>query len=338
MDGVSILTQDVISPGESFDYKYTVPDAGTYWYQAHYLSIEQVSRGLFGALIVDENTPPDVDHDIIAMTFDALLATDGRFDPVYHQAHYATGGRLGNYRRLFMWDATIQTGQRVRLRLINPSVDRVFVLNIDGLDGAVVALDGMPLAATRSMAALTLAPGQRADVIADVTGNITVSDIGDGPAVVLGEMGATQGSARRSSPIQLLPEPEIPALGRVSQSATIVMQGGAAGSDHAGYGTWALNDVTGLGRTPLLTANQGDTVQITLVNNTAFDHGMHLHGMHFWETGPAGNPTVLRDTTLVRAGQSRDILCVLDNPGSWLLHCHMLSHSADGMATWIRVN
>ncbi|MEP5451137.1 multicopper oxidase domain-containing protein, partial [Roseibium sp.] len=32
MDGVSGLTQDVVQPEETFDYDFTVPDAGTYWY------------------------------------------------------------------------------------------------------------------------------------------------------------------------------------------------------------------------------------------------------------------------------------------------------------------
>ncbi|MEE2816485.1 MAG: multicopper oxidase domain-containing protein, partial [Pseudomonadota bacterium] len=44
-----------------------------------------------------------------------------------------------------------------------------------------------------------------------------------------------------------------------------------------------------------------------------------------------------RDTTLVNPGESRDILCVFDNPGKWMLHCHMLSHQASGMMSWVEV-
>jgi FtsP/CotA-like multicopper oxidase with cupredoxin domain len=36
-------------------------------------------------------------------------------------------------------------------------------------------------------------------------------------------------------------------------------------------------------------------------------------------------------------GQARNIACRFTNRGRWLLHCHMLSHQADGMATWIDV-
>jgi FtsP/CotA-like multicopper oxidase with cupredoxin domain len=28
---------------------------------------------------------------------------------------------------------------------------------------------------------------------------------------------------------------------------------------------------------------------------------------------------------------------VADNPGKWMLHCHMLEHQAAGMMTWINV-
>ena len=52
MDGVSGLTQDAVQPGATFDYDFTVPDAGTYWYHAHNRSFEQVAWGLYGALIV----------------------------------------------------------------------------------------------------------------------------------------------------------------------------------------------------------------------------------------------------------------------------------------------
>jgi len=64
---------------------------------------------------------------------------------------------------------------------------------------------------------------------------------------------------------------------------------------------------------------------------------MHLHGMHFHEVGPDGALGDLRDTTLLAAGEARDIAFVADNPGDWLLHCHMLGHAASGMQTWLRV-
>ena len=57
MDGVPGLTQPPIKPGESFAYEFTPPDAGTFWYHPHANSLEQLGRGLAGALIVEEREP-----------------------------------------------------------------------------------------------------------------------------------------------------------------------------------------------------------------------------------------------------------------------------------------
>src|ERR1044071_3581696 len=57
MDGVIGLPQPPIGPGESFDYRFTPPDAGTFWYRASARSIED--RALYGLLIVDETEPVD---------------------------------------------------------------------------------------------------------------------------------------------------------------------------------------------------------------------------------------------------------------------------------------
>src|SRR3546814_15939843 len=62
MDGVPHLTQRPISPGETFLYEFEAPDAGTFWYHPQQRSFEQVGRGLYGALIVEERQPIEVDH------------------------------------------------------------------------------------------------------------------------------------------------------------------------------------------------------------------------------------------------------------------------------------
>jgi FtsP/CotA-like multicopper oxidase with cupredoxin domain len=64
MDGVPHLTQRPIAPGETFVYTFNAPDAGTYWYHPHQRSFEQVGRGLYGPLIVEEREPLQVDRDL----------------------------------------------------------------------------------------------------------------------------------------------------------------------------------------------------------------------------------------------------------------------------------
>ena len=78
-------------------------------------------------------------------------------------------------------------------------------------------------------------------------------------------------------------------------------------------------------------------MRLEIRNDTAFPHAMHLHGMHFRKVIGEGALGPLRDTLLSRAGETQEIAFVADNPGDWLLHCHMLSHAAAGMSTCLRV-
>ncbi|MBM1312133.1 multicopper oxidase family protein [Sulfitobacter mediterraneus] len=335
MDGVNVLTQDVIPPDVSNDYRFPVPDAGTFWYHSHYLSYDQVSRGLFGPLIIDEQQPPDVDHDITVQLFDMLTDDSGVYDEDTGAEQFTSAGRIGNVMTAIVSRETVQRGDRVRLRLINPSIDRVYSLRINGIEGMIVALDGMPLEQPRPFEDIILAPGQRCDVLGDVSDEITFAD--DDAGRTLGRIAVHRQRQRRTTAIPTLPPNPMPQPKGREVKARLVIQGGAGGGKHGGFGTWALNDVSGLPREPLLNGRRGTTARISLRNDTGYDHVMHLHGHHFWELSENGEPGDYRDGTLVRAGEGRDILCVLDNPGNWMFHCHMLSHQADGMATWLRV-
>ena len=345
MDGVPGLTQDIVAPGTDFAYRLRAPDAGTFWYHSHNRSWEQVARGLYGPLIVTEDTPPDVDHDLTVMIDDWRLTEAGTladgYDNMHDQAHQ---GRLGNFARaLISPETAVRRGDRLRLRLINVATDRVFPIDLSGLDGRIVALDGMPLSTPRAMADLVLAPAQRVDIIADVVAADRVGflfptregayDLGALP--VRGE-----NATRRAAAIPALPPNEVATPDPdAALSLTLTMEGGAMSprmmSGNAGI--WAFNGQSGMPDAPFHRFTRGQTARIRLVNDTRFAHGIHLHGHHFHEVDTAGGLGDFRDTTLVEPGQTRQIVCVFDNPGKWLLHCHMLGHQAAGMKTWVEV-
>ena len=177
MDGVPGLTQDIVETNGDFHYNFRAPDAGTYWYHSHNRSWEQVARGLYGALIVEEALPPDVDHDFIVMIDDWRVTEDGTladsFDDMHDQAHQ---GRLGNYARALIEPRKpVQNGDRVRLRLINVATDRIFPVEIEGVKGKVVAKDGMPLRTPEDALTVILAPAQRVDLIATLPPQIRLT-------------------------------------------------------------------------------------------------------------------------------------------------------------------
>jgi FtsP/CotA-like multicopper oxidase with cupredoxin domain len=347
MDGVPGMTQPLVEPGSAFTYRFRAPDAGTYWYHSHNRSSEQVARGLYGPLIVEETTPPDVDHDLIVMIDDWRLSEDGvlfgDFENLHDQAH---SGRLGNFARALVEPETpVKRGDRVRLRLINVATDRIFPVEIAGIDGKIVALDGMPLNAPQDIAELVLAPAQRVDILADIAAEDRISFVFPtrGGPYELGEIPvAGENTTRSPTPIPALPANRIatPDLNDPVR-LTLTMEGGAMSQRMRqglmSEGIWAFNGQSGMTDTPLHRFERGQTAVIRMVNDTRFPHGIHLHGHHFHELDPDGAPGALRDTSLVNPGQSQDIACVFDNPGKWLMHCHMLGHQAAGMKTWVEV-
>ena len=339
MDGVPGLTQPVVEDGAEFRYRFAAPDAGTFWYHSHNRSWEQVERGLYGALIVEEPDPPAVDHDITVLIDDWRLEETGALIEGFGNRHdFAHAGRLGNYARAIASVTHVRRGDRVRLRLINAATARVFPLEISGVTGRIVALDGMPLAAPREIGQIVLAPAQRIDIIADVSDTVRLDfPTRQGPYELgrIDMQGDNPAPAR--GPIAPLPAARVAPPAAPAQRLTLRMEGGAMGGRHAGDDIWAFNGISGMADAPFARFTRGETAEIALVNDTAFPHGIHLHGHHFFELDAGGAPGDLRDTTLVAPGETRSILCGFDNPGKWLLHCHMLGHQAAGMKTWVEV-
>ncbi len=339
MDGVPMLTQELINPSDTKTYSFIPPDEGTYWYHSHYISHEQVARGMMGALIVEDETPPDVDHDITVLMSDWRMQEDGSLSDEFTDMHsVAHGGYMGNFARAFLSKDEVKIGDRVRLRLINAATNRIFPIAISGVTGSIVAFDGMALPTPRDMTDLVLAPAQRADVIVDVTGPVGFNMLTRDGSYRLADL-AVNGTNpdRRAGPIMALSQPAVPTPAEPTQHLTLTMMGGAMGGRHDGDNIWAFNNVSDLQADPFGSFQRGETVRITLANDTSFPHGIHLHGHHFYEVGENGDVGDLRDTTLVNANESLDIICVFDNPGRWMLHCHMLSHAVGGMRTWVNV-
>jgi len=77
MDGVPGVTFPGIRPGETFTYKYSVPQSGTYWYHSH--SGLQEQEGLYGPLIIDPHH-----HDPVAYDREyVLVLSDWSFESPY---------------------------------------------------------------------------------------------------------------------------------------------------------------------------------------------------------------------------------------------------------------
>ena len=350
MDGVPDMTQDLVHRGEWFDYDFTCPDAGTYWYHTHNKSWEQLSRGLYGPLIVLDDTPPPVDRDIIVIVDDWRLNQQGQIVADWQSVHdMSHNGRLGNTAAALFRDTmssqapqSLRKNERVRFRIINPATDRIFTLRLTGATYKVVAYDGMALPRPESRILLPLSPAQRIDIIADITGDIfSVDFVYNKQILQLGSLPVIGKTAPKTTAIPALAAHNLPAPDiKYGTRHTMILDGGAMSRRAMGAmmrstdSIWALNDISAVTDTPMFRFKQGETGRIRMVNKSRFDHVMHIHGHH---SQYQPKPTQYYDSVFVGANKTVTTATVFDNPGKWLVHCHMLGHQVSGMKSWIQV-
>jgi FtsP/CotA-like multicopper oxidase with cupredoxin domain len=103
---------------------------------------------------------------------------------------------------------------------------------------------------------------------------------------------------------------------------------------------WLLRDLS-TGRTNMdieWRFKVGELVKLRFVNDRAalhaMHHPMHIHGQRFVVVSTNGVPNafpVWKDTVLLPAGFTVDVLMEVTNPGKWMLHCHVAEHIETGM-------
>ena len=173
MDGVPGLTQKPIEKNQSFIYEFKLPDAGTYWYHPHFNSAEQIGRGLYGALIVEETEPIRVDRELVLILDDWRLDDDFQIINNFSNRHDKShAGRIGNTITVNGREnprLKVHSGERLRLRLINAANARTFVLDFASLHTNIIAIDGQPVTPHQPDDGLVvLAAAMRMDLIVDM--------------------------------------------------------------------------------------------------------------------------------------------------------------------------
>lgn len=366
MDGVPHVTQPPVEPGETFEYDFHLPDAGTYWYHSHLNGPEQVARGLSGALIVEEREPYPADRELLWVLDDWRMTGEDaiREDFVdFHDVSHA--GRIGNTVTVngrLPNAEPVRPGERLRLRLINAANARVFSLSFGDLPAYVIALDGQPLPPHEPQGGrVVIGPGMRADVVLDCVGEAgRIVDVRDdfyaGLDFTLMRL-TLQGEAIRDAPPGMPPAlPDNPVPEPVLKEAIshgVDFGGGMMGRTGMGQlmrmmrdgMAWTVNGAPvratqGHTHPPLFTLRRAQTCRIVFLNDTAWHHPIHLHGHHFrvlTRNGKAEPHQPFHDTVFMYPGDVVETAFVADNPGDWMFHCHIQEHQAGGMMGLFRV-
>ncbi len=148
MDGVPFLSQPPIMPGETFVYRFTPPDAGTFWYHPHVNSVVQLGKGLVGAIIVEEAEPVLFEEEHTLLLKHWHLDQQGQWKQLMiprYSARMGTPGEWGTVNGKHEPVYSLRENATTRLRIANVDNTLTYPIAIKGAEAWVVAIDGNPI-------------------------------------------------------------------------------------------------------------------------------------------------------------------------------------------------
>ena len=344
MDGTDAV-QKPVAPGEVFEYRFVLPDAGTFWYHSHANETVQMERGMYGSLIVEDPTDPVFDGEKVLMIDDMKLNSEnaftkpGWFVPRIVERH---DGREGDTLLINGKENSvieIAAGQTERWRFINSSSARYFALHLGGKEFKIIGTDGGLLEHPRTVTEVLITPGERVDIAAgpfEEGETILLESLRYSRSTFLRpkrQQFATVKVGKQKASIAYLPETlrTIEPLARQDAATTrkVRLSVGPSltdGMDFLVNGDVHVNDKP---------VKVGE-LQIWEVSNTSLmDHPFHLHGFFFQvieENGNAPAYMAWKDTVNLTPRSKMKIAWMPDNrPGTWMYHCHIIEHHAAGM-------
>lgn len=354
MDGVPDVTQNTIKPNDIFTYEFELKNSGVYWYHPHYDTPEQIERGLYGIIIVDDKEEIKTDKDYV------YVLDDIRLDQNYEIAQFGGGhmdamhGRFGNFLLINgqeNYNISGKKGDLIRLRLVNTANARFFNFKIEDHKLLVIGEDIGKVEKPYEVDSVVLAPGQRYDVIVHLDNNIDSYDIVEssrGGVIKLGtlnyENGENEKAAENLEVIEKLKKlvlnDELNDFSehKYSEPDMTLELRGIAGENGL---EWTINNLTYPNGQHNLDLEEGKFYKLRFVNTQGQVHPMHIHGQKFQilsrDRAPI-NSKAWKDTVIVYGGETVDIGFIASGQGTWVNHCHILEHAEAGMLGTIKIN
>lgn len=373
-DGIPWVTQPPILPGESYHYHFKLQQAGTFWMHSHCGLQEQLFLSA-PFIVDDPNDKKNYKDVIMFLgDFSFTKAKDILAElkhptkpmPMKHHSgvikipnsHSMTphntlndvnyDALLTNYRTLSDPEIVrVKPGDTVRLRVIAGSSMSNFFIDTGHLLGEAIAVDGNDIKSIKDKK-FQLAVAQRIDILVKIPegeGAYPILAQGEGTTLQTGIILATD-----KAKITPIPEKAPNMAGALNYDQERMLHGkypltpkevqqrlkiNLAGN-MVTY-TWTINGQAWPNIKPLQVA-ENKRIEMEIVNQSMMAHPIHLHGHIFEVTKIDGKPIkegAVRDTVLVLPHSTVNVQFDSDNPGNWMLHCHMLYHMATGMVTFI---
>ncbi len=346
MDGTE-MTQRVVQPGGAFEYRFVLPDAGTYWYHPHANETVQMERGLYGAIVVRGADDPVVDAERVIVLDDVSVDRRGQIARPggVLERH---NGRQGGFPVLNGQadvELSMPAGQIERWRIVNAGSARYVRLSIGGRPFRIIGTDGGLIERPIEATDVVVAPGDRVD--------LAVGPFAEGEALGIDALPHHRrlGQRRRTERFGVL------RVGPLRPSRAVIPDRLRTIEPLVTGPVEPTRDVRLGGRLSLRRGvdflvndhqhHHDDPVKVgelqiwQVINETPMDHPFHLHGFFFQVLDVDGVPPPVRsweDTVNVPAkGRVRIAWLPDDRPGPWMYHCHILEHMAAGMMAHFKV-
>jgi len=372
MDGVPHVTQNPVLPGQSFAYEFKATPPGTYVYHTHFSY--QLDRGLYGSLIVEpKKEERSYDREYVLVLEDwatvdgggpeaskmgrispsmGMMGMMGRQrgtgeplqEPLYDA--YTINGKVFGASLPFK----VKKGDRVRLRIINPSASTIYTLRIAGHSLTITHADGRPIVPVE-VDALRIGMGERYDVElrANNPGRWLIYNLRNGTPVSGWFLGILLYDGIQSKNynddalmsfrindyylLDGIAESYIRPVSKVDRIFRMTLSGGMMSP------YWTINGRV-YPNSDDFSVRLGEKVRLEYFNMSMMPHPMHLHG-HFFDvvgTGMRTGVRIKKDTLIIPPHMGRGAIeFIADNPGTWFHHCHNLYHMEAGMANLVKI-
>lgn len=349
MDGDPTVN-GAVPPGGSFDYDFTLEDAGLFWYHPHVETDEQIELGLQGPLLVRDTGELAVAADRVFVLDDVDLDADRavRIEPSREDLMLGRHGDTllvngGVPGRIVASPAAVE-----RWRFVNTSNGRFFELALGGRTFRVIGWDGGLVAAPYDVDRLLLTPGERYDVLVALDDRPGGSLSLETREVARGEDAEDRG-VRELVRIELDGDPiapqQLPVIAGdvtpLAVTATTTVRTFRLTEDLDGQAgaVFFINDERWPFNIPV-DVKLGDTEIWELVNDNDHEHPFHIHG-HFAQVldrdGIAEPSLGWKDTIAVAARSTVRVALRYEARGKWMVHCQIPEHAERGMTADVNV-
>ena len=362
----------IIQNGDTWKPSFKVMNkAATFWYHSHMLhkTGEQVYRGLAGMMIVQEGESDKLGlpmtsgvDDIPLILQDRSFNRDGSFQYV-RAMHDIMMGMQGN---TILVNGTIEprfhaTTKKVRFRILNGANARFFTLGLDGdRPFHQIASDGGLLSEPVRLNEITLGPGERAEILVEISSGKPFNLVNKSPSNRQQSMGPGMmrgANNQRFDILSIIPaekltdSPIIPrkltTIAKLRENDasktrrfTLEMGMGPGMMRRGGRGQFLINGQSMKIDRIDETVKLGATEIWEIRNASPMAHPFHIHDIQFQILDRDGKPPEpsergWKDTVRVHSNEVVRLIAKFedfaDPKHPYMYHCHILEHEDGGM-------